>query len=106
MKSPQQQPKSRKLTQKPKKGKKCEKKTDGRQTEDTENKTGTNLEEWYRRSLEFGRDDVRWLIPKEDFAKNTFSTFADFVSEGDFSNLNNLMINLLHYVCERRVIRN
>lgn len=64
-----------------------------------------NLENQYRKSLKSGYTDVKWLIPEEQLHRHSFSTFPDYVKDEDFDDLNNLMVNFLHFVCKRRIIR-
>ena len=61
-----------------------------------------NLENQYRKSLKSGYTDVKWLIPEEQLHRHSFATFPDYVKDEDFDDLNNLMVNFLHFVCKRR----
>lgn len=50
------------------------------------------------------KSNIKWVVPK-NLSVNSFTTFADYVKEEDFGDLVNLSINLLHYVCKKRVFR-
>ena len=50
-------------------------------------------------------NSVKWLIPKEVLCKESQVKFSEVIQEKDFDDINNLMMNLLHFVCKRRIIK-
>ena len=50
-------------------------------------------------------NSVKWLIPKEVLSKESQVKFSEVIQEKDFDDINNLMMNLLHFVCKRRIIK-
>ena len=48
---------------------------------------------------------AKWIIPKEELVRHSSSRFSSFVKDKDFDDLNNLMMNFLHFVCKRRIIK-
>ena len=48
---------------------------------------------------------MKWLIPKEVLCKESQVKFSEVIQEKDFDDINNLMMNLLHFVCKRRIIK-
>ena len=48
---------------------------------------------------------IRWIMPKEELGRGCGSKFSSFVKERDFEDLTNLMMNFLHFVCKRRIVK-
>ena len=67
-----------------------------------------NLEQEYRTCFRIddgeGKNNITWLIPR-NLSVNSFTTFADCIKDEDFKDLVNLSVNLLHFVCKKRVFR-